>query len=333
MDVTGKLPLGFLTTGPGARVSRDYLIPEAFLRPRELAWQQSFDHPRRTMYQTPAALRAIAMALERPHLIICGLSALAIYGLPFFADCNDTTLYGPVRAGQRATQFTPLVLRRPPGRQWSVFFGDHALRVSPPVVAVVETLRLLRRNTYSWQVHPIAGFKEVEIRAIQLIDATRRHLGLTPAEIREAGRGRVDNRWLKKMCGLSSELADSPKETEMRLLISGLCAELGVELTEQVTLSYEGRIVTVFDLAIPEYHIALMYDGEHHLHRRQRDRDSRINIESALLGWTVIRVTAGSLTSIKDYVERAVGIARAKVRTATESGAAPEEERAGSGLA
>ncbi len=92
----------------------------------------------------------------------------------------------------------------------------------------------------------------------------------------------------------------------MRLMCARICNELGIELAEQVPLIVDRKIVTVFDLAVPELKIGIMYDGEHHLQRNQRDRDSRINVESTLQGWVVIRVAAGTLLKSADYLRRLV---------------------------
>ncbi|MDK8626581.1 hypothetical protein QP951_09370, partial [Corynebacterium appendicis] len=56
--------------------------------------------------------------------------------------------------------------------------------------------------------------------------------------------------------------------------------------------------------------IGIMYDGEHHLQRKQRDRDSRINVESSLQGWVIIRVTAGTLASSASYLKRMIEMRR-----------------------
>ena len=58
------------------------------------------------------------------------------------------------------------------------------------------------------------------------------------------------------------------------------------------------RLVTTFDLALADLKIALMYDGEHHLSRGQRDKDFRIGLECQLQGWTVVRVSAGTLEQL-----------------------------------
>ena len=90
------------------------------------------------------------------------------------------------------------------------------------------------------------------------------------------------------------------------MLCSTVCQAHRLELKEQVVLIDDGKILTVFDLALPELKIGIMYDGAHHLQRNQRDRDSRINVESTLQGWVIIRVAAGTLAKSADYLRRLV---------------------------
>lgn len=80
-----------------------------------------------------------------------------------------------------------------------------------------------------------------------------------------------------------------------------LCSKLrsaGLVFTEQVPLFDGDRLITTFDLALADLKIALMYDGEHHLSRSQRDKDFGISLECQLQGWTVIRVSAGTLETL-----------------------------------
>lgn len=152
--------------------------------------------------------------------------------------------------------------------------------------------------------------------AVQLIDTARRHLTVSTASIEHAARGRLNHRWVKKALRLSSSHADSPKETEMRLMVMALTTDprlLGraeweplakeiraahVSLTEQFPVFRGSHLITTFDLALVDQRIALMYDGEHHLAREQRDKDFRIGLECQLQDWIVIRVSAGTLDDL-----------------------------------
>ena len=310
MDVATRHTHTLRDDGIGERISRNHYLAEPALRPGELAFREAACHPRGTIYRAPADARAVAMALEHPRHSICGLSAVAVYGLRFFADCCDTTLHGLVKRTVEATQFTPRITRVAWTRTWTVFFQNHPFLVSEPALAVAEAITEIRSRVHMWAVPQIDGWSPEEIRTIQLLDAVRRFFGLECREIVKASKSRVNQRWMQKVIRHSSVLADSPKETEMRLLCASVCAGLGIKLSEQVLLIAGGKIVTVFDLAIEELKIGIMYDGEHHLQRKQRDRDSRINVESSLQGWVIIRVTAGTLASSASYLKRMIEMRR-----------------------
>lgn len=288
MDITPSVPGGLYSTGPGIQVTeRTFTTQPA---------DQSAPYP------APAAARAIAMALERPGHTIAGVSALAAFGLPYLVDSCCTTLYGPVSKVKPPTTFSPRVQRTPSVKPWYVFFQGTPLAISRPADALVNALILVRNGTHSWQTEYIKNLSSVDVQAIQLIDASRRFLGIAPEDILCASRGKLSRKWITHMLELSSNKAESPKETEMRLLCREVCREFNVELTEQLPIWTERRLLTTFDLAIPDLKIALMYDGSPHLNPAQRDVDARVNIEATLLGWTVLRVTAGTLSQTIDYL-------------------------------
>lgn len=306
MDVSAFVHAQVSRDGLGVRVSESFYVPSLYRRPDELAWRDAQTHPRRIVYAAPAAARAVAMALERPGYVICGISALAVFGLRFFADACDTTLSGPAARRQDGGPISPALFRRTRPEQWTVLYRGAQLRISPPPVAAVETLKHMSAGVHMWDVGRVLGLGDDEVRAIQLIDVCRSLLGIDAEDIRSAGRQRIDKRWLDSAINRSSRFAESPKETEMRLLCLRVCAAYGLILSEQVPL-YDGpTLITTFDLAIVELKIGVMYDGEHHLERSQRDRDSRINIESSIQGWTVLRFTAGTLQAIAVLLERVI---------------------------
>lgn len=305
-----SLPGKLLTSGfrpeAGVAVTQKYWVSHEHARPNALALSQALQHPRGLVYLAPATTRAVATILERPNHSVCGLSALALYGLSFFADACDTTLNGPVPKIVAASEFSPYIARSNGGPTWTVFVGKLAVKVSPPALAVVEAMRHIRSGVHSWDVQPVEGLKPADVRCIQLLDMVRRYLGVRFEELFEAARGKLSKRWLAFICGLSSPLADSPKESEMRLICAQVCKEFGLELEDQFPLFDGTRPITTFDLAIPALKIAIMYDGEHHLQRDQRDKDSRINIECTLRGWLVIRVAAGTLGELAGYLTEAI---------------------------
>lgn len=308
MDVSGLISEPLFKDSRGAPVSQSYRTDHRFLRPEQLAIHQSADNPLRITYHAPAHLRAVAMAIEHPGHIVCGLSALSVFGLRFFADSCDTTLFWKVHKTIPPTQFTPLILREPDAAWWDVTFRNVPLRISPPHLALVHAIMHLRAGRHRWSVFPVPGFDPLEIRIIQLIDAARRHLGLILSEFFNACRTRLNRAWIERLAAFTSNKADSPKETEMRLICQAICDELGLTLAEQVPVMNGDRWVTTFDLAIDKLRIGIMYDGDHHLQRSQRDKDSRINLECAALDWQVLRVTAGTLHEVRHYLLQAIEV-------------------------
>ena len=64
-----------------------------------------------------------------------------------------------------------------------------------------------------------------------------------------------------------------------------------------------GQLVTVFDLAIPELKIAVMYDGAHHSDYQQRNKDSSITLKMIAQGWTSARCSAATMFECLDLIE------------------------------
>lgn len=296
--------VGYLSENiAGLEVTPRFRMGESFGRPPHLARHGAASHPRGIAYVAPAAARAVAMALERPGTVVCGISALALFGLEYFADNCDTTLFGTVRVTEHASATSPTVLRAPNRPVWTILYRGERIPISMPVDALVDALKHVRAGMHSWPIFPVDGFDEDLLRAVQLVDAARRHLLIQPEELKEAARRRLDRTWLEKVLRLSSSGADSPKETEMRLICAQVCKKYGLSLTEQVPLGDPRRPTSTFDLAIRELMIGLMYDGQQHWELAQREKDVRINLESVLLGWVVVRVGAGMLGLLADYLE------------------------------
>lgn len=301
MDVTHRAR-GLSVHGPGRPISSTHFLSHQCLRSEGLARSQARVHPRGIEYRASASARAVAMAREHPGHVLTGLSALALFGLDFFADGCDTTMHGPVERTVHATAWTPYIQRKPDARSprdvWSVRFQGEELLVSTPPDSLIDALLHLRNHIHTWHVLTVPGLSAVEVRAVQLVDMCRRYLGIQVADIKDAARGRISRKWVGEICRRSSEKADSPKETEMRLLCANICEALGVALTEQYAVGGGPRPVTTFDLAVVDLKIAIMYDGEHHLDREQRDRDALINLECSRRGWTVLRFTAGTMREV-----------------------------------
>lgn len=319
MNITSRVPGRLNRQGAGVRVSPAWWATHFPARAQELVHYDARFHPRRHLHDAPAGIRAIAHAYENPDCVISGLSALALLGLPFLADSCDSTVNTSSGDGDR--EWGLVRRRRKAKRIWTVKWRQAEIKVSGPADALIEALQDIRDGIHAWASPSWVADPRL-MWAVQLVDAARRHLGVSESAILQAARGRVNRLWIKKVLALSSPLPDSPKETEMRLMCTALfkdprlvgsaswkplCAALRparLAFCEQVPFFAEGRLVTTFDLALVDLKIALMYDGGHHLSRSQRDKDFRISLECQLREWTVIRISAGTLENLPTILYR-----------------------------
>ena len=313
MDITGRVPGRLNQEGTGVRVSPAWWATHFPVRAQELIHHDARFHPRRHIHDAPAGIRAIAHAHDNPECVVSGVSALALFGLPVLADSCDATVNTSAGDGDR--EWGLVRRRRKAKRTWTVRWRGTNIQLSQPTDAVVEALQDIRDGIHGWAAPTWVSDAQL-LWAVQLVDAARRHLGVSEPAILRAARGRVNRLWVRKVLALSSQLADSPKETEMRLMCTALvkdprlagaaewaqlCVKLrpaGLAFIEQVPLFDGERLITTFDLALADLKIALMYDGGHHLSRNQRDKDFRISLECQLQGWTVVRVSAGTLEQL-----------------------------------
>lgn len=286
-------------------VSKTLFIDEQHSRASWLIAHDARHHPYGRGYPATAAVRAVAHCHEHPGSVISGFSALAVYGLPFLVDAADTTLHAPVGKHRPASQHAPSVTRlRPPHTEtWTLTHRGLHLRVATPERATVQALQLLRHNEHSWQVEEVEGLDPVDVRAIQLIDCVRRHLEVTPKGIRAAAFGQLNARWLSGILARSRDTADSPKETELRLLLEPIVDRYGLALVEQFPIVVGGRVITTLDFAIPLLKIGAMFDGHHHWEWEQRQKDSSINMTALAEGWKVPRTSAKTMRQCVETME------------------------------
>lgn len=262
-------------------------------------------HPRGVSYWAPAAARAVAHAVERPGAVVGGFSALALYRLPYLVEGADTLLFCATSRNRLGGECSP-ALRRPsarPGEVWKVRHRGVTIRAAAPADAVVQALKEITRGGHRWATVSVAGLTKEQVMAIQLIDCARRFLGVQPSQIRAAAAQRINAEWLDGVLASSSCLADSPRETEMRLLVQALAAKYGCTVQEQVPFIVDGVIVTVFDLAIPEIKVAVMYDGAHHGERKQRNKDSSITLKMIRGDWTPARCASETMFECLELIE------------------------------
>lgn len=269
-------------------------------------------HPHNQKYDVPAAVRAVVHAYERPGSVVCGFSALALYGLPYLVEGADTTLRAPTPQKLTASAIRPSVARlhAPHTETWTLTHRGVPIRVSRPLRATVQALQQILRGEHSWQTEPIPGVSPEMVKAVQLVDCARRHLGLQAEDIRASALRQINQRWLSRVLDLSRSTADSPKETELRLLLQPVVRNYGHTLVEQYPLTVGGKAITTFDFAIPELKIGIMFDGRHHWEYDQRQLDTSINLTSMLHGWTVPRAGSKTMQQCVEVVEKTIRQAR-----------------------
>lgn len=93
------------------RISDARFVHESYGRDRWTVNLSARHHPRSERYDVPAAVRAVVHAFERPRSVVCGFSALALYGLPYLVEGADTTLRAPMGRCSPASAFAL-------GRSW-----------------------------------------------------------------------------------------------------------------------------------------------------------------------------------------------------------------------
>jgi len=319
--ITFPIPLDNLGDArqPGLyrQISPGHALHKAQLRPSALVDQGARHHPRNFRYAAPAATRVIAHLRERPSLVASSWSAAALFGLRYFCDDADTCVLGSV---DRSTPMNVLEVDQRRLHKsvtlWTVRLGEDSFRVVSPILSLVGCLRSLHHREHSWETVPVPGLDPVTVRMVQVVDQFRRVLGLDEEQIRAGAASRFSSRRLGRILALSSPLAESPKETELRLLIHQITSDLGATLLEQVPVYKNGQVgasgtrddgaelLTIIDIADVPRMIAFMYDGEHHLDRAQRDLDARITAELTRRGWLVIRVSAGMLRDTKEITRQ-----------------------------
>lgn len=297
--------------------SRDlvYVNTHFFVNAREaLPWsvadRSAHYHPRNIAYRAPAEHRAIAHLLTNPGLVVTGFGALALYGLPFLCDSADTVLTGPrVARKQFATLHSPGLTRSSPSEVWCVRYRGTRLLAVPPEIALFQALGLVKREEVAWPTVRVPGLTPEVVRAVQLLDSARHFLNIDPIKLLAASRGRLPLQWLADVLVASSALSESPKETEMRLLAHDIARKHRLRLVEQFVLNNtHGKPITRFDLALPDHKIGLMYDGAQHWEFERRNKDTEINLESAVLGWRVLRFSSGTLGGFVSTLDRILAL-------------------------
>lgn len=244
-------------------------------------------------------------AQQWPTHIASGYSALTLYRLPYLTDAAPVTFIGPTSKTRSPTPTTPGLKRRGADgiALTTVHHFGHTIYAAAPAYATIQAIQMLKSGEHSPAVITPEGLDPLQVQAVQLVDCVRRHLNVSTSSLRQAADWRVEKRWLNKVLKLSSKLADSPRETELRLLLHAVTKQRRLKLSEQVPAYRGRRLITTFDFAIEPLKIGIMYDGQHHWEYDQRQKDARINLDLALEGWTVVRFAAATFHEVVPRME------------------------------
>ncbi len=274
----------------------------------------------------PMTTRLRAHAMEHATLVLTGWAALHVLGLPVF--CDEMPVEVASRTNKRATSVRAVqhvkYERRIPLADRARFSPKHFdlpgdVKAVCAEEALVRCLISLLKGRNAWalpnerELCKASGMSAPEIRAVQLIDSTRRHVGVVFSEVERLAQWRLSNRTLKRLWDLSVPNADSPPETTLRLLLRDLLPDIRTQVPVYVSRSSADdlaeeassvcrrarrkptRVLTWIDIASRKLRIALFYDGVHHNSQRQREHDARVDRVLQARGATVLRYTASSM--------------------------------------
>lgn len=293
----------------------DLWVPEQAVRDAGVVRLGARAHPRGIAYGLDALTRNRLVHREHPEWTASAWSAAAAWGMRYFCDDADSCVLsgGDRRLAPRAGQVTRHRRAGAVARIAPVAGVDPllpALRVTPPVLTVVQCLRSIRSGEFAWYVLPGTGLDDRTVRAVQFLDAACDLFGIDPAQLPDACTGLYRRRDLCRLVALADRGAESPMETVLRLRLRAVLGdEVASQFIPQLVIRRDGSVadpvhtgeqigggvVARVDLGCAAWKLAVQYDGAEHLARERRDTDSRVSTDLANLGWHVLRLTYGHL--------------------------------------
>lgn len=209
---------------------------------------------------------------SRRNGVIGGLSAARLHGAKWVDD-------------ERPIELVWSNGRPPPGiRVFKDRLGEAecVLRGGLPVTTVSRTAFDIGRRGRLWQ-------------AVERLDALGCATGFSAAavaQVADSHRGARDICQLRTALALYDGGAQSPRETWLRLLIM----RAGFPRPQtQIAVVVNGRRKYYLDMGWEELMLAVEYDGDHHrTDPAQFARDITRLEDLAAMGWTIIRVAAGT---------------------------------------
>jgi hypothetical protein len=293
MNARIPLPPGLPITGFTVRAARAANVREHRLRARDLArphWGvRVAASPDLTLFDR---CRLLASALPA-HAFFCGVSAAALWGMPlplrFVAERQPDLEVGvanPARAIRRQDAR---------GRRLKISPTDvtawHGVRLTTPARTWCDLALTLSLGELVAAGDALLFHERPVVSRRELLDAVIAHPGR---------RGR---RVLRRALELLSEFSESPKESELRVIVvtSGFPApEVNPEIFDEV-----GRFVARVDLLFRNEKSILEYQGDQHrsdIRQWRRDLTRRAELES--LGYHYDEAAAGDLDDVARLIRR-----------------------------
>lgn len=236
------------------------------------------------------------MAEVTPHAFISHISAAKIHGfhLPLRFEAN-----WPVDVARRAGEGKP---RRSgvTGRELIVAPGDITIYAGVPVTSLARTLL------------DIAGALSVEelvVVADQLVCEHNRSFGprvyprIELAALKSYVQQRSRHRGMRELraaLDLARVGADSPRETQLRLIIGSHPLPVFEHNVEIVDCWGRGKVCP--DLACKEYKCCAEYDGRHHFTAQQQAKDHDRDYITRQLGWHQVLINNDDMRVGADVV-------------------------------
>lgn len=208
-----------------------------------------------------------------PSTVICGGAAAYMAGEQYFGEELVERSVQLWRPGWKAP---------PPG------IVMHRWPTPPPVIRVNG----MAVTTPARTAIDLARHLKSDVRAVAALDSMCRSGRTDPDAIAATAFGMSGHSGVRRVLGLLPMVdtrAESPKETELRLVMAG--SDLP-QFESQVEVFDEfGQLVSRLDLGNRQWKVGLQYDGGEHLKRERRDHDSMTMMRLAALGWETRRVT------------------------------------------
>ncbi|MGY1787180.1 hypothetical protein [Geodermatophilus sp. SYSU D00698] len=244
---------------------------------RSTAWQRLF----RDVYACSSVpvtheVRAGAAALLlMPGAVVSGRSAAVLWGVDAAGPADDVELTLP--PGSPASTASGIRVRR-----WGLSADQVTTRRGVPVTNPETTAVDIGRRSGPLEESVALVDALIACRATSLDDVRTTAAAATGPGCRRA----------RRVADLADGLAESPRETRLRLLHA---SRLPRPVAQHIVLDGDGRFVARVDLAWPEQRLAVEYEGRGHGRPQQVAPDRARLDRLTAAGWRVVFVTAEDL--------------------------------------